>query len=400
MIRRGGIGIGNVRGSALRRVLVAGQVALALVLLVSAILMLDSLSRLQRIDPGFDVQGLGSVHLELPPTRTGEEQAVYRQLLDVARTTPGVVSASLASSVPLTGSTSRTAFMVEDARAYREERRPEANLFAVAPEFFETLGASVLRGRRLERGDRENTLKVSLVDETLAGRYWPGADPVGKTLWLDTPEGLLETEIVGVVGGLRTRLQARPGPTIFVPLAQRPKRSLDLLVRTAADPAPVVADLGRRLSQGGVLTSDALRLEEHSNRWLAGRRFLTSLLGVLGVAALALASLGVYGVTAYSAKQRSHEIGVRVALGARRSDILQMFLWEGALIVGAGLALGLVLTLIAMRFLRLVLYEVSPFDGTFLVLASLLLAAVSMLAMLLPARTAAATDPAVAFRSL
>jgi putative ABC transport system permease protein len=381
---------------------VVGQIALTLALLVTSGLMIKSLWRLQSTDPGFELERVAVIHLDLPPETVegARAEASYDDLLELARSEPGVRLAALASDVPLSDSRSRTTFAVEDALAHRQERRPEADLYAVTAGYFEALGMATVDGRVFDRGDRRDGRAVTVIDETLARRYWPGASPVGRRLWRDTPSGLVEAEIVGVVSAVRNRLHEPPSATLYWPLAQSPTSAVRLVIRAEGDPGSLLPSLSRRLAAQGVLASDAATLEQRMLDWLEARRFLVWMLLGFSLAATGLAILGVYGVTAYAVGRRTHEIGIRLALGAKRSEVVGLFLRDSVWLIGAGLTGGLVVAAASTRLIRALLAGLSPLDPGILVGSCLGLAVVSFLTTLLAARRAAKVPPGISLRTL
>ncbi|HSL84333.1 MAG TPA: FtsX-like permease family protein, partial [Thermoanaerobaculia bacterium] len=342
------------------------------------------------------------VRLDLPPQALegARAETVYDEMLREAHAIPGVSRAALASDVPLSGSRSRTTFAVEDALANRQERRPEADLYRVTPGYFETLGLRVVAGRTFDQRDRADTRSVAVIDETFARRYWPGESPVGRRLWRDTPEGLLEAEIVGIVSGARGRLHERPSATLYWPLAKSPTTAVRLVARTEGDPQALLPSLSRGLAAEEALVTEATTLERQMLDWLEARRFLVRLLFGFSLAATALAVLGVYGVTTYAVGRRTHEIGIRLALGAKRADVLGLFLKDASRLTAIGLAVGLVVTLGSTRFIGSLLAGLSPLDPPILLGSCLGLVLVSLAATLLAARRATKVQPGVSLRTL
>ncbi|MET0396784.1 MAG: ABC transporter permease [Longimicrobiaceae bacterium] len=403
----GGRGASAAPGAArARRGLVAVEVALSVVLVVGAGLLVHSLWRLQRVDPGFRTENVLRASFVLPASRYPQSYDVYprwsevtafqRELLERARALPGVRSAALASHHPLAPGFTNS-FVIE-GREDEAADQAEIPLRAVSPEYFATVGVPLLRGRLLSPRDDADAPAVLLVNEAAARRFFPGADPVGKRIafWGTS------REIVGVVGNERFHgVAADAPPAAYPPLAQTPMGTATLLLRAAGDPAALVPAL--RAAVRGLDPEVALyemeTLDRTLSRSISQPRFTTALLGTFAALALLLAVIGVYGVLSYAVAQRTREIGIRVALGARRGEIVRLVVGQGMAPVLAGLALGLAAAFAGARVLSGILFEVAPTDPLAFTAVVPVLGAASLLAAWLPARRAASVDPMTALRT-
>jgi putative ABC transport system permease protein len=392
-------GRGRVRG-----LLVVSEVALALLPLVGAGLMVQSLRRMQSIDPGFSADGLLTFSLSLPAgsypgVRAAELAGHLEERLGAL---PSVTAVAVASDLPLAGSSSAGLYTAEGSdrefRAYRH---------SVSPGFFETAGVRLLAGRAFLPHDRADAPGVVVVSEKLARRQWPGGSAVDRRLKPgrpDSPQPFLT--VVGVVRDVKHRVlvddavRSPDDPDVYFPLAQRPDRDLGVLVRSAADPAALAAAARREVH---ALDRDVPVYAVQPMRDLVARqsersRFGAWLMGLFGALALALAAIGVYGVLSHTVAQRRHEIGVRMALGADAATVLRLVLADALGLVLAGVGIGMAGAAALTRLLAAQLYEVSPRDpATFAVVAALLVLT-ALVAAWLPARQAMRVDPIVALR--
>jgi predicted permease len=380
----------------LRSLLVAGQVALTTLLLVGAGLFLRTLQTARTIDPGFDPEGVHTARLDLTLLAGNElrGRAFYDQLIGGLVTQPGVQSASLATSIPLRSLAPPTAGVRADGPASASEPGLTAALNAVTPAYFETLRVPVVAGRAFLSADTPASRPVAVVNETLAHRLWPGRSPVGERLW----QGATPREVVGVVRDTKVRsLGEDPQPQIYVPLAQGFAPRARLLVRGQGDLAAAVQrQVAAAAPDLPVMESTPLR--EAITFALFPQRMAAAIAGALGALGLALAATGLYGVVAYSVSQRTREMGVRLALGARRSDVMALVLGRGLRLTLAGVAAGGVLAAALTPAARGLLHGVSPTDVPTFLAVGLLMTAVAGLASYVPARRASRVDPLVALR--
>ena len=385
----------------LRQALVVGQVAASLVLMAGAGLLAQTLWRLQRVDPGFNPHGLLAAAIYLPDTRYPDDPrqvAFFADLLERARRLPGVLSAGAVTTLPLSpaGIDHDMPFSVEGQVTPAAE---EADFRIASPGYFRTLGTPLLSGREFEERDDASAPGVAIVNRTFAERFLAGEPSLGRRVRLG--QRGRPYEVVGVVGEVRHRaLDRAPRPELYVSYRQMQYGSMTVLLRTAGDPSVLAAPLKREvlaLDPGQPLTSlstmDALLSDS-----LSARRFQALLLGSFAATALALSALGLYGLLAHSVRQRTPEIGVRMALGARPADVVRLIVRGGLGLAALGVALGLAGALAATRVLDGLLFQVPTRDPLTLAAAGALLLAIALLACALPARRASRIDPARALR--
>jgi predicted permease len=400
-VRRDGGSSGGRRG--LRGILVAAQVALALVLLAGAGLAARSFERLARVDPGFRTAGTLSFDVTLPaatyPDLPSQTQ-FFRQFVERVQAEPGIVSAGAVSFAPLTRAGFGGSFTVYD----RPESASEGNaqVRAVTPGYMETLAIPLRAGRFVDARDTESAPRVALVSEAAARRYWPGENPVGKRIRVHVNETVkAPREIVGVVGDVRTRgMETDPVPVIYVPHAQYGPESMVIVARTSGEPMAALPQLKSVLKSvgPGVAISRARTMDEVVAASVAEPRFRTLLLSVFAIVSLALAAVGLYGVVAFSVNQRRSELGLRMALGADPGDVLRLVLREGMTPVGVGILCGLAGASILAGVMKNLLFGVDALDPVTFGVVTAALAAVALAACYVPARRATRLDPATTLR--
>jgi predicted permease len=388
----------------LRDILVAVQVGGSLTLLIVAGLFVRSLRGVQSSDLGFDPQHVLNVTLD--PNEIGYTEAqgrtFYRAMLERARALPGVQSASLASVVPLSDSVQGSDLVIPGFATTSDQEAPHAETDAVSPDYFTTMGMTLNRGRDFTEADNENALRVAVINQAMAERFWPSQDPVGKSFALSSDPKRPVT-IVGVVRNSRMSQLYDPfDPIFFQPVAQSYVSTETLHIRSQRSPQETVAEV-RAIAQSlapaipvyGVRTmTEAL----HGGNGLLFFELGASLAAAMGVLGLILAVVGVYGVMSYAVSQRTQEIGLRIALGAQRRDILRMIGRRGAVIVASGLTIGVLAALAAGRLVSDFLIGITPTDPLTYVGVSLLLATIACVATYIPTRRAAKVDPMVALR--
>lgn len=391
-------------GRRLREALLVAEVALAVVLLAGAGLMLKSFLRLQQADLGFRADHLLTLEMELPTDthyQNGPQQgAFFAQVLERVQSLPGVRSATLTSVLPLHPQDQRTRFLIEHGPALPPGERLQSDLRRVSPEYFQTMGIALKAGRPLHRHDSAevNAPLVGLVDEAFVQRFFGAENPLGRRLsiW----DGSLE--IVGVVGNVKhVGADREVRPTLYVSFLQSPTARMNLLLRTDAEPSALVPAVKRAVWSVD-RDQPIYRIETMENvvaEATSAPRLTLVLLGLFAAAALVLAAVGIYGVTAYAVSQRTNELGVRMALGATGTDVLAHVLREGMIPVGLGLAVGLAASFALGRLVQSILYQTSPHDPFTLIAIAALLATVALLACWLPARRATKINPLVALRA-
>jgi putative ABC transport system permease protein len=396
---------GSFQGSGLRNLLVVSEVAVALLLLVGAGLMTKSFVRLQQVDPGFDATNVVSMNIALPTSKYRQQQVnvFYDQLLERLRNLPGVKSVAGINPLPLSDSNVSSRFVVEGAPFVPLADRPFAGVRVVTPDYFQAMGIPNLKGRSFTEQDRENTPRVVIVNEALASRYWPSEDAIGKRLgfveeFSDKQEWL---QVVGVVGNVRHKaLETEVMPEVYFPYKQSPENFMNLVVRTTSDPTSIVPTIRSQILSvdKDQPVSDIMTMEQRVAKSVAAKRFVMFLLGTFSILALGLAAVGIYGVMAYLVTQRTQEIGVRMALGAQKRDVLKLVVTKGMALAIIGAAIGLAASLALTRVMRSLLFEVTPTDWLTFVIASTVLLTVALLACYIPARRATKLDPLIALR--
>jgi predicted permease len=392
------------RHERVRRLLVVGEVAVSLVLLVGGGLMMRSFLRLTSIDPGFDPRGVttATVSLAGPRYATDEQRAAFFQRLTTQLgSLPGVRSASAVNHLPLGGDVWTYGFTVEGRPAPTDAERPTAVYRVVRPDYFRTMGAALLKGRDFTERDDGASPGVVIVNEALARRQWPGEEPLGKRITVNS-ERTKSREVIGVVRDLKQgEWASEPQPEMYLPHLQAASpRSMTLVIRASSDSLEIGPAIRREVwaIDSDLPVSRVASMEEVVSESVGQQRFNTLLIGLFAGVALILAAVGVYGVMSHAVAQRTHEIGVRLALGARGRDILSMIIRQGLGLTLIGLAVGLAAALALVRVMNSLLYKVSATDPLIYggVAAALTLSA--LLACYIPARRATKVDPMVALR--
>ncbi|HEX7773533.1 MAG TPA: ABC transporter permease, partial [Pyrinomonadaceae bacterium] len=395
---------GSFQGSGLRNLLVVSEVAVALLLLVGAGLMTKSFLRLQQVDPGFEATNVVSMNLALPTSKYRGQQVnnFYDQLIERVKNLPGVKSVAGIDFLPLANGNASSRFVIEGAPFVPLADRPYAGVRIITPDYFQTMNIPQLKGRSFTDQDRENTPNVIIVNEALASRYWPNQDAIGKRLAISEDTGRqVWREIVGVVGNVRHKaLETEVMPEAYFPYKQSPGNYMSLIVRTASDPSSMVPAIRSQVLSvdKDQPVSDIMTMEQRVAQSVAAKRFVMFLLGTFSMLALGLAAVGIYGVMAYLVTQRTQEIGVRMALGAQKRDVLRLVVGKGMLLAFIGTGIGLVASLALTRLMRSLLFEVTPTDWLTFVTVSVVLLTVALLACYIPARRATKVDPLTALR--
>ncbi|MFG1691461.1 ABC transporter permease [Gemmatimonadota bacterium] len=388
-----------------RRVLVVTEVAMALVLLVGGGLLVRSFQRMMAVDPGFNPENVLTFRMarDWPDYHADRRAEFHVELSERLAALPGAVSAGAGTWMPLTGGFRASIAKQEEPDVPRGER-PVVRYLSVTPTYFETLEIPLLRGRSLSHQDTRYTLGVVVVNEAAAELIWPGEDPLGHVIEPGVDINDVDPdlfEVVGVVGNVADeRLDADPGAAIYVPHGQQTWPTVAFAVRTAVDPSSLVPQVRELVAE---MTEEAtfsyMPLEDTLDRSVVERRFLTTVIGLFAFLALVLASVGIYGVLAYSVAQRTHEMGLRMALGAQATRVLSLVLKESLLLVAIGVAIGLLGALAGTRLLTSQLFGVTATDPVTYLGMSLLLIAAGIVATLVPSRRAVRVDPMVALRA-
>lgn len=388
-----------------RSSMVVGQIALSLLLLAGAGLLLTSLKELERVETGFDPGNVLSATISLPKTVYGkdaEQAAFYAALDDRLRTIPGVSKAAVADSVPFDNNGGSASFRIQGRPNAPNDPGPHGNVRSVSPEYFETLRIPLLQGRGFTAEDREKSQLVAVIDEPLARRYWPGQNPVGQHITLGDEKGPW-LEIVGIVAHAKaSSLESDTNEGFYyLPMAQSPVPSGSIVVRSSRSAEDLANDVAAAVRgvDASIPIYDVKTMEERVNESLVGRKFVVLLLTTFAGLALLLAALGLYGVISYSVRLRTRELGVRMALGAQRSEVLQLVLLQGARLAALGVAIGVVCALVLGRVFSSLLFRVSVLNGWPWFSATALLVITVLVASYLPARRAASIEPVRALRN-
>jgi predicted permease len=400
----GGAGTRGFRGFGARAVLVSAEIALALVLLTGAGLMIKSSTRLHGTGIGVQTDDILTARLDLPRSAYTPEQGrtFFAELVERVRALPGVESVGLATCPPVSGGCSDTIIGFTPGKHVYTGREPVVGVYWATPEYFSTLGIHLLRGRPFTDVDRVGSPKVVLVNESAARRFWPNADPVGKSVTIG--QGGFEdgAQVIGVVADVRYRaIEVAATPDVYVPLAQSYQSRMRLFIRSRVDAAHLVPTLVReaRALDPNLPLSEIKTLEDRVGDAMWRTRVSAWLLSAFAGLALLLTAIGIFGVMSQSVAQRTSEIGVRMALGAQARDVLGLVLGRALVVTGAGLLMGLAAALALARLLTAFLYDVRPTDPGTLVTVAVVLGVVALVACYLPARRATRIDAVSALRT-
>ncbi len=402
-LKEGGRGSGEgARWNRVRGGFVVAQVALSLMLLVSAGLLIRSFDKLLRVNVGFKPEQLLSLEYRLPRSKYKDATAqwnFHRQVMDRIKEVPGVQSVALVRGLPFSGNGATAPIVLPDREAPAKGHEPEVMFNSATPNYFETMGIPFIKGRLFGNEDRPDTPAVAIINQTMAQKFWPNQDPIGKQV-KSVQDGTTLT-IVGVVGDAKHYwLEETQQPQMYNPYSQQPGYFATVVIRTTVEPLALSESVRQALWK---VDSDQpmwkIRTVEFLvNRSVADRKFLLALMGIFASLALVLTIIGLYGVISYLVNQRTQEIGIRMALGAQMRDILRMVLKQGMILVLTGVALGLGAAWLSTRLMSRLLYQVSATDPLTFTVISTLLIVVALLACYLPARRATKVDPLVALR--
>ncbi len=386
--------------------LLISQIALALVLVIATGLLTRTFYRLLRVDPGFRAARALTFELTLPASKYPDQAhivATYQNVLRHLQALPGVQAAGVTEIVPLSGATESTAIRFSDHPPASPLDIPMANYTMVSPEYFSAVGTPILRGCQFLDSDTASSTPVAIISAALAKKYWPGRDPIGKQI---APRGRVfpMTTIVGIAADVkRISLRESPPPEMYVPYTQKVWPSLltmDVVLRTAQDPAAAATSVRKAVHavDPDLPVANMRTMNDLVSESIAQPRFTVLLLAAFGGLALLLAAVGMYGVISYNVTQRTQEIGIRVALGAQRRDVMQLILIQGARLALVGVAIGLLAAFGLTRLMVSLLYGITATDPFTFVAVAVLLTLAAMLASYIPARRAVKVDPMVALR--
>src|SRR6058998_53763 len=386
----------------LRNGLVIAEIALALVLLSGAALLMKSFARLQHVNPGFNPRGALTFEISLPKVQYLDDPSIIRFNNEAQRrivALPGVQAAGFSTILPLAGTNADSSFAIEGQPANDRKPSPDEEKRQVSPDYFRALQVPLIKGRFFSDADKADAPPVIVVNQAFAKKFWPNQDALGKRIVMggmsDNPKWIT---IVGVVGDVRHfGLDVDPKPEMYVPFPQEPYFTTIYVVRSNQDAGSLLPAIRREIQaiDSAVPLANIRAFEDVIADSVAPRRLSVVLLGVFAGVAVLLASVGIYGVMSFLVVQRTHEIGVRMALGAQRSDVLKLVLVRSLKLISAGTIIGLIVALMSTHTLRALLYSVSAFDAATFALVTILLGAIALAASYLPAMRATRADPMI-----
>jgi putative ABC transport system permease protein len=403
-LKEGGRGSSDSGGRGrLRAGLVVTEVAIALILMTGAGLLIESFAHLMRLDPGFAAKGVMTFPLSLPPARyaqPAQQAEFYRLLLEKIKSVPQIQAAGVTSHLPLSGALRFVFFCPQGTACQGIGKDPTIALRQVSPSYFDAMRTPLLRGRVFTESDVAGGAPVAIINQTVASRYWPGQDPIGKHV--ANSRDMVQREIVGVAADVKfDTLNAANSEEMYFPIAQVAWPSGTLMVRSDANPEPLVAAVRQKIAELDpyLPVSGILSMNDVVAASVAQPRIVMQFVGIFAGFALLLSAVGIYGVMAYSVNQRKQEMGIRVALGARPSDILRLVVGQGMRLTLAGVGFGVAVSLLLTRLLASLLFGIRGIDPAVFSAAAVVLVGSALLACYLPARRATRVDPVVVLRS-
>jgi len=402
-------GLGTIRGrfsSRFRNTLTVLEVAFALVLTIAGSLLAETFSHLLQTDGGFNPKHGLTFELSLPSSKYGSEEqivALYQRVLQALTPVPGIQSSGIVRTIPLTGATEGSGIRIPNRVATSRKARAIANYNIASPGYFAAVGTPVLQGREFEATDTADSMPVVIINDAMAKTFWPGQNPLGKQVGLGSPRFPLMT-IVGIVADAKhLSLRENPGPEMYVPFTQKPYPSMatmSVVIRTKVPPTEVISTIERAVHSidSDMPIAKVMTLEDIRSNSTTQIRFAMLALISFCALTLILACIGTYGLLSYASAQRTQEIGIRMAFGADRGNILRLMLGQGTSIAVTGIVVGILGALVAARMMRSFLYGVQPRDPVTFVLASCALLGLVLLASYVPSRRATQVNPITALR--
>jgi len=402
-LKEGSRGSTTGRSGRIRGILVVSEIVVTTVLLIIAGLMIKSFWSLQNVNPGFNPDKTLTMMVNLAPAKYSGNQQVkdfYERLLSRIETLPGVESVGAVTNLPLTSTVVRFRFLIDGRPPATPGERLVATTGAINPDYFLAIGTPLVKGRFFSERDRDGSPPVLIINDTMARRYWPGEDPIGRRLTLPSLGGV-SREIVGVVGDVKhSGLDTEAGAQMYLPYQQQPWNFMSLVVRTQSDPVRLAAPVRQEIASLDANQSayDVKTLEQVVSESVSQPRLYTILLGIFAVVAIVLAAVGIYGLMNYLVIQRIHEIGIRIAIGAQASDIFKMIVGQGMSFALIGVMIGLVVAFLTTRVMESLLFGVSARDLPTFLGIPLVLSAVAFTSVYVPARRAMRVDPMISLR--
>jgi putative ABC transport system permease protein len=396
-------GTAGARRNRARGLLVVSEIALSLVLLIGAGLMIRSFIRLEQVNPGFDARNVLTMRLSLPSAQYSDirkRASLFQQVIARIQTLPGVQSAAAISRLPLTPGNSGRGLMIEGVQPDSSGNGPNADYRVISPDYFRTMGISLIKGRGFTERDNTETSDAVIVNHTMAERYWPEEDPLGKRMQIGI-NGNPMMQIIGVVEDVKHfGLDSKARPEFYVPYEKDPWPFMTVVVRGSSDPKSLAGAMRSEVwaVDGDLPIPDIKTIDQLLSDSVARRRFNMLLLAVFGGVALVLAAVGIYGVMSYSVTQRSHEIGIRMALGAKQSDVLKLVVGQGMTLALIGVGIGLAASFALTRVMTSLLFSVGATDPLTFAVISVVLTGVALGACFVPALRATKVDPMIALR--
>jgi len=401
-LKEGGRGSSEGNRGRLRAGLVVAEVAVALVLMTGAGLLIESFTHLMRVDPGFTSKGVMTFPISLPPARYGlpaQQAEFYRLLTEKVQSIPQVQAAGVTSHLPLAGAFRLVFFCAQGMTCQGVGKDPIIALRQVSPSYFDAVRTPLLRGRVFTDADVAGSAPVAVINQTVATRYWPGQDPIGKHM--ANSRDMIQREVVGVVADVKfNTLNTANSEEMYFPIAQFPWPFATLMVRSGANPAPLVAAVRQKISEVDpyLAVSGILSMDDVVSTSVAQPRMVMQFAGIFAGFALMLSAVGIYGVMNYSVNQRKQEMGIRVALGAKPADILRLVVGQGMRLTLLGVACGVTVSLLLTRLLASLLFGIKGMDPAIFSAAAVVLVGSALLACYIPARRATQVDPVVVLR--